>query len=190
MLASSDNFSLLCTKRPEPTPTPLPRMSLLSISRASWANLINAKNFGIPEWEILTPYLGFLTQSPNPVSIIRDWVVCSASEDLDDAEDLEDEDKGEDLCNCQFSLAYGAKILLNTATLRLKCGHRYGLCGKNGMGKSTLLRAITNGQVESFPSPDEVRTFYIEHDIDGSEEDISILEFILSDKRIRANERH
>ena len=102
---------------------------------------------------------------------------------------LEDEEEGEDLCNCQFSLAYGAKILLNTATLRLKRGHRYGLCGKNGTGKSTLMRAITNGQVEGFPSPDEVRTFYVEHDIDGSEEATSVLEFILSDKRILAAEK-
>lgn len=43
-------------------------------------------------------------------------------------------------------------------------------------------------QVEGFPSPDEVRTFYVEHDIDGSEEDTSVLTFILSDKRILANE--
>jgi elongation factor 3 len=33
-----------------------------------------------------------------------------------------------------------------------------------------------------------VRTFYVEHDIDGSEEDISVLQFILSDKRILATE--
>lgn len=47
----------------------------------------------------------------------------------------EDEDEGEDLCNCEFSLAYGAKILLNNAHLRLKRGRRYGLCGPNGAGK-------------------------------------------------------
>src|SRR5258708_27762149 len=46
--------------------------------------------------------------------------------------------------------------------------------------------AITNGQVEGFPSPDEVRTFYVEHDIDGSEESTSVLQFILDDKRIEA----
>lgn len=45
-----------------------------------------------------------------------------------------------------------------------------------------------DSQVEGFPSPDEVRTFYVEHDIDGSEEDTSVLTFILSDKRILANE--
>ncbi|KAF8913438.1 hypothetical protein CPB85DRAFT_1219532 [Mucidula mucida] len=152
------------------------------------ANLVNAKNFDVPEWDSLAPYLAFAASTPDPISVSREWVVRSATEDVDEGEALEDEEEGEDLCNCQFSLAYGAKILLNTATLRLKRGHRYGLCGKNGTGKSTLMRAITNGQVEGFPSPDDVRTFYVEHDIDGSEEDTSVLSFILTDKRILATE--
>src|SRR6266404_1448591 len=61
------------------------------------ANLANAKNFDVPEWETLAPYLGFLTQTPEPVSIARDWVVRSASEDSGVDEDLEDEEEGEDL---------------------------------------------------------------------------------------------
>ena len=111
------------------------------------ANLVNAKNFDVLEWESLVPYLAFVAQAPEPVSIARGWVVRSASEGTENDNGFEDDEEGEDLCNCQFSLAYGAKILLNTATLRLKRGHRYGLCGKNGTGKSTLMRAITNGFV-------------------------------------------
>ena len=37
-------------------------------------------------------------------------------------------------------------------------------------------------QVEGFPSPDEVRTFYVEHDIDGSEEDTSVLGWVMSNR--------
>ena len=110
-------------------------------------NLIIAKNFEVPEWDKLAPFLTFLTSSPESITVAREWVVRSATEGADDGEVPDDEEEGEDLCNCQFSLAYGAKILLNTATLRLKRGHRYGLCGKNGTGKSTLMRAITNGSV-------------------------------------------
>ncbi|KAI0355062.1 hypothetical protein OH77DRAFT_1425109 [Trametes cingulata] len=150
------------------------------------ANLSKAKNFDVSEWQTLMPYLSFLATSPDPNTIVNEWVVKSASQDEEDDSVPEDEEEGEDLCNCQFSLAYGAKILLNTATLRLKRGHRYGLCGRNGTGKSTLMRAITNGQVEGFPSPDEVRTFYVEHDIDGSEADTAVLDFILADTRIQA----
>jgi len=161
-------------------------VTTIYVSRLA-ANLVNAKNFDVPQWDTLAPFLAFVASSPESITVAREWVVRSATEDIDEGEVLEDEEEGEDLCNCQFSLAYGAKILLNTATLRLKRGHRYGLCGKNGTGKSTLMRAITNGQVEGFPSPDEVRTFYVEHDIDGSEEETSVLEFILTDKRILAD---
>ena len=96
----------------------------------------------------------------------------------------EEEEPGEDLCNCEFSLAYGAKILLNMAKLRLKKGKRYGLCGPNGAGKSTLMRAIANGQVEGFPPQDELKTIYVEHDIDSEEADTPSLDFVANDPRL------
>jgi elongation factor 3 len=66
--------------------------------------------------------------------IARGWVVRSASEDSGDDTYFNDEEEGEDLCNCQFSLADNAKILVNTP-LHFKDEHRYGLYGKNGTGK-------------------------------------------------------
>ncbi|CCD25857.2 translation elongation factor EF-3 NDAI_0G00810 [Naumovozyma dairenensis CBS 421] len=90
----------------------------------------------------------------------------------------DEEDEGEDLCNCEFSLAYGAKILLNKTQLRLKRGRRYGLCGPNGAGKSTLMRAMANGQVEGFPTQDECKTVYVEHDIDNTHSDTSVVDFV------------
>lgn len=180
------SLASVCRKAGATSPTATD-VSVAYITRLA-ANLVNNKNFDLAEWESLAPYLAFVAPTPDPLTIVREWAVYSATDGNDDDDVPEDEEEGEDLCNCQFSLAYGAKILLNTATLRLKRGHRYGLCGKNGTGKSTLMRAIHNGQVEGFPSPDEVRTFYVEHDIDGSEAETSVSQFILSDKRIQAGE--
>lgn len=75
-------------------------------------------------------------------------------------------------------MAYGAKILLNKTQLRLKRARRYGICGPNGCGKSTLMRAIANGQVDGFPTQEECRTVYVEHDIDGTHSDTSVLDFV------------
>ena len=111
------------------------------------AHLVNSKEFDTAQWQRLVPYLKFLAATPEPLVVANEWAVKSASIGDEFASVEDDEEEGEDLCNCQFSLAYGAKILLNTATLRLKRGHRYGLCGRNGTGKSTLMRAITNGYV-------------------------------------------
>jgi len=88
------------------------------------------------------------------------------------------EENGTVLCDCTFSLAYGAKILLNNTRLLLNKGQRYGLCGPNGAGKSTLMRAIANGQVDGFPSADQVRTVYVEHDIDADQSSVSVHEFV------------
>uniref|UniRef100_A0A6C0CTE8 ABC transporter domain-containing protein n=1 Tax=viral metagenome TaxID=1070528 RepID=A0A6C0CTE8_9ZZZZ len=85
---------------------------------------------------------------------------------------------GEILCECQFSLAYGAKILLNRTQLKLMKGGRYGICGSNGCGKSTLMKAIVNDQVDGFPPSDVLKRIYVEHDIDGNIADIPVREFI------------
>ncbi len=151
------------------------------------ANLANARYFELPEWEsTLVPYITLNkdAKKEDAVAIARSLLTSLAKTTGTETEIFDDEEEGEDLCNCQFSLAYGAKILLNTATLRLKRGHKYGLCGRNGSGKSTLMRAIQNGQVEGFPSPEEVKTWYVEHDLDGSEGTTSVLDFILSDARL------
>lgn len=97
------------------------------------------------------------------------------------------QEEGEELCNCEFSLAYGAKILLNNATMRLIRGRRYGLCGPNGVGKSTLMRAIANGQVDGFPPADELRTVYVEHDIQASMADLNVVDFVFADPLLHSS---
>jgi len=41
--------------------------------------------------------------------------------------------------------------LLEGAALKLVAGRRYGLIGRNGIGKSTLLRAIATYSIDKFP---------------------------------------
>ncbi len=96
----------------------------------------------------------------------------------------EDDEEGEVVCDCEFSLAYGAKILLNTARLALKRGRRYGLCGANGAGKSTLMRSIANGQLEGFPDPEIVRTVYVEHDIQADGDDYTVQKYVEIDPKL------
>jgi elongation factor 3 len=90
------------------------------------------------------------------------------------------EDGEVEIVNTDFSLAYGGMLLLSHTNLRLLKGHRYGLCGRNGAGKSTLMRSIANGKLEGFPSQDQLRTCFVEHN-QGEDADISILEFVLKD---------
>lgn len=96
----------------------------------------------------------------------------------------EDSDEVE-IVNTDFSLAYGGMLLLSHTNLRLLKGHRYGLCGRNGAGKSTLMRSIAEGKLEGFPSKDELRTCFVEHN-QGEDADLSILEFVSKDPEMAA----
>ena len=98
----------------------------------------------------------------------------------------EADDEAEELCDCTFTLAYGTKILLHNTNLKLKRGYKYGLLGPNFVGKTTLMRSISNSQVEGFPSPDEVRTVFVEADILGELSHLACLEYIFRDPRIQA----
>lgn len=91
-----------------------------------------------------------------------------------------------EIVNAEFSLAYGGMLLLSHTNLRLLKGHRYGLCGRNGAGKSTLMRSIAEGKLEGFPSKDELRTCFVEHN-QGEDADLSILEFVSKDPELALN---
>lgn len=101
-------------------------------------------------------------------------------------EEEDEDDDAEELCNCQFTLAYGTKILLHNTKMKLKRGKNYGLLGGNDSGKTTLMRAIANNQVEGFPDVTEVRTVFVEADIQGEQSHLSCVEYVFIDEKIQA----
>jgi elongation factor 3 len=138
--------------------------------------LIDEKITEEPDWVTNTvEYLKTIVGEADAKSV-AETLRKRASPGIEDEPEAEaDEEEGEDLCNCTFNLAYGAKILLNQTTLRLKRGQRYGLLGPNGSGKSTLMRAINNEQVEGFPKQSEVKTVFVEHDLDAADTELTVV---------------
>ncbi|KAF3908155.1 hypothetical protein AA313_de0200468 [Arthrobotrys entomopaga] len=126
-------------------------------------------------FEHLSPALAAIIGDDNAKSIVDTFRKRSAPGIAEEEEGEADDEEGEDLCNCTFNLAYGAKILLNQTHLRLKRGQRYGLCGPNGSGKSTLMRAINREQVEGFPPKSEVKTVFVEHDLDAADTEETVI---------------
>merc|ERR1719276_721216 len=110
-------------------------------------------------------------------------VAAEAMMEVVEEEDIED---GDELCNCQFTLAYGTKILLHNTKMRLLRGNKYGLLGGNDSGKTTLMRSIANNQVEGFPDSSEVRTVFVEADIQGEQSHLSCIEYVFVDPKIQA----
>jgi len=100
-----------------------------------------------------------------------------------------DPDEGEELCNCEFSLAYGSMILLNNTRLRLTRGQRYGLCGPMQCGKSTLMRSINAGQLDGFPTADVLKTVFVEHNLQAIDAGKSVEEFVVMDEAFAGKDK-
>lgn len=135
------------------------------------------------------PYLKQLLKGPQADVVAPALQKYFVDEDNRKFGQLIKETPGEvEIVNSDFSLAYGGMLLLSHTNLRLVKGHRYGLCGRNGCGKSTLMRSIAEGKLEGFPSKDELKTCFVEHN-QGEDADLSILEFIAKDPTLAATGR-
>ncbi|ODQ64799.1 elongation factor 3 [Nadsonia fulvescens var. elongata DSM 6958] len=144
-------------------------------------DLIDERLISPIDWtESVLPFVSTFLDEADAVAVVEQLRERSVNNIPQGPDFDEEDDEGEDLCNCEFSLAYGAKILLNRTQFRLKRGRRYGLCGPNGAGKSTLMRAIANGQVDGFPTQEECKTVYVEHDIDGTHADTNVVDYVLA----------
>jgi ATP-binding cassette subfamily F protein 3 len=63
-------------------------------------------------------------------------------------------------------VAFGAKTLLIGADLNIIFGRRYGLVGRNGIGKTTLLKMMSSGQLRI---PTRISVLHVEQEVNGDE---------------------
>ncbi|WVN89620.1 uncharacterized protein L203_104849 [Cryptococcus depauperatus CBS 7841] len=78
--------------------------------------------------------------------------------------------------------------LISDSHLRLKAGVRYGLLGRNGTGKSTLLRAIADKLIPGIPHATRIAILQQTdggYDTDGLKPDQGVLESVLSSDETR-----
>eukprot|EP00451_Oxyrrhis_marina_P046626 CAMPEP_0204449254 /NCGR_PEP_ID=MMETSP0470-20130426/99741_1 /ASSEMBLY_ACC=CAM_ASM_000385 /TAXON_ID=2969 /ORGANISM="Oxyrrhis marina" /LENGTH=1163 /DNA_ID=CAMNT_0051449069 /DNA_START=63 /DNA_END=3556 /DNA_ORIENTATION=- len=140
-------------------------------------SMAESRQFNKETWQAMYSKLGLQSELADAA-----LTLCLQSLETDEAEEAENED-GEDLCNCVFTLGYGSLTLLNNTRLYLKRGMCYGLLGGNDCGKTTLMRAINNEQVDGFPPQTELRTAFVEHGIGESEPECDWLpeQYVLSE---------
>ncbi|KAF9331141.1 translational elongation factor EF-1 alpha [Podila minutissima] len=164
-------------------------LTSLNYSATLCSELIASRDFEAEAWNAsIVPYVITFVSSESDAKkaakeVHKFYVDFDAKNTSTNAA-VADVEEGELLCDCEFSLAYGGMILLNKTRLNLRRGQRYGLCGPNGVGKSTLMRAIADGQLEGFPPPDELRTVFVEHNLQAEEADLPVVQFMFADPKL------
>jgi ATP-binding cassette subfamily F protein 3 len=74
-----------------------------------------------------------------------------------------------------ITISVGGKILIQNSNLSLNFGRKYGLVGKNGVGKTTLLRHISGREL---PIPSHISVLHVEQEVIG--DDTTVLQSVLS----------
>lgn len=78
------------------------------------------------------------------------------------------------------NISVGDRDLLIDAELKLFDGVKYGLCGQNGVGKSTLLKCLGDKSLIGFPR--NINALYVEQ-LEGSDASVSALETVVNADR-------
>lgn len=77
-----------------------------------------------------------------------------------------DASKSKDIKVDSFDVSISGKRILSDASLTFAFGRRYGLVGQNGIGKSTLLRALSRREVAI---PTHISILHVEQEITGDD---------------------
>ncbi|KAL7418028.1 P-loop containing nucleoside triphosphate hydrolase protein [Mrakia frigida] len=88
--------------------------------------------------------------------------------------DMGNKNKPKDIHLASIDVNFGSLRILTNAALTLAHGRRYGLIGRNGIGKSTLLR---NMALREVAIPSHISVLYVEQEIVG--DDTTALESVL-----------
>lgn len=89
-------------------------------------------------------------------------------------ESIGNKGKNKDIHLPNIDVNFGSNRILSNATLTIKAGRRAGIIGRNGVGKSTLLR---NMALREIPIPTQISILYVEQEIVG--DDMTAIESVL-----------
>ena len=90
--------------------------------------------------------------------------------------DLSGKSRERDILVDGFNIVFGGQLLLEEAQLRIVYGRRYGLIGRNGVGKTTLLRHMAAFDIPGFPK--HHRILHVKQEVHSNE--VSVLNTVLS----------
>jgi len=78
-------------------------------------------------------------------------------------------------------LAFASRVLLQRTHLHMDRGHVYGLVGQNGVGKTTLMTRVAQGDIHNFPT--HLKCVYVQHEVHRGNRDAgeSVYDFMMAE---------
>uniref|UniRef100_A0AAY5L9D9 ABC transporter domain-containing protein n=1 Tax=Esox lucius TaxID=8010 RepID=A0AAY5L9D9_ESOLU len=112
--------------------------------------------------------------------VLEEASASQASSKKDSRVDLSGKNRSYDIRIENFDVSFGERSLLQGAELSLSTGRRYGLIGRNGLGKTTLLKMLAS---RSLRVPAHITILHVEQEVAG--DDTAALQSVLESDTVR-----
>ncbi|XP_059358539.1 ATP-binding cassette sub-family F member 3 [Carassius carassius] len=117
--------------------------------------------------------------SPSPL-VLEEASASQASSKKENRVDSSGKNRSYDIRIENFDVSFGERCLLQGAELCLASGRRYGLIGRNGLGKTTLLKMLAS---RSLRVPLHISILHVEQEVAG--DDTVALQSVLESDTVR-----
>ncbi|XP_047450560.1 ATP-binding cassette sub-family F member 3 [Mugil cephalus] len=106
------------------------------------------------------------SQKPSGPLVLEEASASQASSKKDSRVDQSGKNRSYDIRIDNFDVSFGERCLLQGAELSLATGRRYGLIGRNGLGKTTLLKMLAS---RSLRVPAHISILHVEQEVAGDQ---------------------
>ncbi|CAM4607560.1 unnamed protein product [Lepidochelys olivacea] len=104
--------------------------------------------------------------NPTGILVLEEASASQASSKKETRMESSGKNKSYDVRIENFDVSFGERVLLTGADLNLAFGRRYGLVGRNGLGKTTLLKMMAS---RSLRIPSHISILHVEQEVAGDE---------------------
>ncbi|KAJ8271150.1 hypothetical protein GJAV_G00123320 [Gymnothorax javanicus] len=120
------------------------------------------------------------SQKPSGPLVLEEASASQASSKKDSRVDTSGKNRSYDVRIENFDVSFGERVLLQGAELSLASGRRYGLIGRNGLGKTTLLKMLASRNLRV---PAHISILHVEQEVEG--DDTPALQSVLQSDTVR-----
>uniref|UniRef100_A0A3Q3MJY6 ATP-binding cassette sub-family F member 3 n=1 Tax=Mastacembelus armatus TaxID=205130 RepID=A0A3Q3MJY6_9TELE len=120
------------------------------------------------------------SQKASAPLVLEEASASQASSKKDNRVDQSGKNRSYDIRIENFDVSFGERCLLQGAELTLASGRRYGLIGRNGLGKTTLLKMLASRNLRV---PAHISILHVEQEVAGDE--TSALQSVLQSDTLR-----
>ncbi|KAM8952564.1 ATP-binding cassette sub-family F member 3 isoform 2-T2 [Pelodytes ibericus] len=137
-----------------------------AIPKGQSSTAVNVKKLEKAEAKLKAKQGKKCEQKPSGPIVMEEASASQAASKKENRIETSGKNKSYDIRIENFDVSFGERVLLTGAELLLAAGRRYGLVGRNGLGKTTLLKMLASRNLRV---PSHISILHVEQEVAGDD---------------------